>query len=229
MKNIRLAAFLVFTVCAFCLPVQAQTKWTYKGDNGAARPNREEITLVITQRPNGYEVNGEFTSYRFTSDRRHCTIRGSYFFVGRRLRGNCVFDDGSKLEVTGFKETGKDAKDAFQVAVGPSGELVAWRDGIKPKTNGSSTESSEESSYPDLAGTWICQTRCPAGGGQGGKPASISQNGRTLTFTNEGGGRSAGEFKGPESVAAKEWGISAAVEDGGKRLSWSNGTVWIKQ
>ena len=68
MKHLRLVAFVVFAICAFCLPAQAQKKWTYKGDNGTDGENRQAITIIITKRPNGYEVSGEFIGgdYQFT-------------------------------------------------------------------------------------------------------------------------------------------------------------------
>ena len=80
MKNFRLITFLVFAVCALCLPAEAQKKWTYKGDNGASGYNREEVTVVITQGPNGYEVSGEYSLY----GGRTCKLRGSYLPAGRQ-------------------------------------------------------------------------------------------------------------------------------------------------
>jgi hypothetical protein len=63
-----------------------------------------------------------------------------------------------------------------------------------------------------------------------GKEASISQNGNTLNFTNEGGGRSSGKFLETTRVQATDWGnLTANIEDDGKKLVWGNGTVWVKK
>lgn len=218
MKALRLVSFLIFAICAFCLSAEAQEKFTYKGDNGATNFDREEVTIVITQRPNGYEVSGNYTRGRSS-----CKLRGSYLPAGRRLRATCISDDNSEVNVTGSKQA---EKDAFQVSVGSGGEFVAWRNGVKP--SGGTDSSSSTSKNFNLAGTWICKQKCPAGGE--GKTASIEQNGRNLTFTNEGGGTSKGNFESSTSVVATQWGnLTAMITDGGKKLNWANGTIWVKQ
>ena len=146
MKNLQLTAFLLFTACAFCLPAQAQKKWTYKADNGMTgnpREVREEITIIITQGPNGYEVSGEYI--RGDSS---CKIRGSYLPAGQRLRarGKCPFTWGVDLEITGFKLSGKDA---FQLRTNVGGELVAKRVGVKPKPPSGPTTTDQSA-----CGTW---------------------------------------------------------------------------
>jgi hypothetical protein len=83
------------------------------------------------------------------------------------------------------------------------------------------------SPIPDLSGDWICMRYCPAGGE--GKRARITQNERQLQLVNEGGGVSAGQIADDlRSISANNWGVSAAVEDNGQSLRWSNGTVWLR-
>jgi hypothetical protein len=80
----------------------------------------------------------------------------------------------------------------------------------------------------NLTGTWICREICPAGGA--GRLASIAQNGRQLTFTNEGGQVSGGYFDGPATVIATQWNNTRAnVADGGREIRWANGTIWVRR
>src|ERR1041385_4976063 len=146
MKNLRLVAFVVFGICAFCLPAQAQKQWSYKADNKKTsgrigyggepdsniHQSREMITITITQRPNGYEVSGYLQLGEYT-----CDIEGSYFTAGKRLRGKCLQSQDEDVEITGVKLSGSDA---FQITVngghwGRNAVIVAYRNGIKPKTS----------------------------------------------------------------------------------------------
>lgn len=80
----------------------------------------------------------------------------------------------------------------------------------------------------NLSGTWVCKTKCPAGGE--GKTASISHSGEALTFTNEGGQSSAGRFTSATKVVAKGWGsLTGTIVNQGKELRWDNGTIWVRQ
>src|SRR5436190_20383042 len=150
MKNLRLVAFVLFAVCAFCLPAQAQKKWTYKGDDGKGG----EITIIITQRPTGYEVSGDYKP----SPSRVCKLRGSYLPAGQRLKATCEYDNGEKEEVTGSKQEKEDVL-PVEAGVGDrggiyGGTIVAKRVGAKPATIGSSTESSSSSTESSVVGTW---------------------------------------------------------------------------
>lgn len=78
-----------------------------------------------------------------------------------------------------------------------------------------------------LSGAYICLAHCPAGGA--GKEARIEQNGNVLTFINEGGNRSSGYFEA-QTVVASEWGnLRATIQNNGRELHWSNGTIWQRQ
>ena len=144
MKHWRLIAFLVFAICAFCVTAQAQKKWTYEGEDAASR-----ITITITQQRNGYVVTGE-AKPAFGSS---CSIRGSYFPAGQRLRATCRNLEGNDYQVTGFKLAGKDA---FQISLNFM-EIVATRVGAKPTKPGASISSTEPASNrgcDGFAGTW---------------------------------------------------------------------------
>jgi hypothetical protein len=83
--------------------------------------------------------------------------------------------------------------------------------------------------YPDLSGKWICEVNCPAGGA--GNEANIKQSGLSITFINEGGEVSKGRFLSRNAViAGPNWfEIRGTIEAGGQRISWSNGTVWVRK
>jgi hypothetical protein len=98
------------------------------------------LTIIITQRSNGYEVSGDFKT-----ESSQCQLRGSYFPAGQRLRAKCVYSNGAAVEVTGSKQP---KNDAFQLRMGVSGELVAKRVGVKPK------DESTNGQGLDLSGTW---------------------------------------------------------------------------
>jgi hypothetical protein len=172
MKKMRLATLLVFAVCAFCLPAHAQKKWTYKADNGAKGfPQRSEVTIVITQRPNGYEVSGEWKY----GEGQTCNIRGSYLPAGQRLRATCG-DYGGKIE--GFKIPGKDA---LQITL--PFYAVAKRVGVKPETTGSpaTTLVWEPAGNGDCAGK--DEERSD---GSSPKTQKVGSDGKTITLIKEG-------------------------------------------
>lgn len=78
------------------------------------------------------------------------------------------------------------------------------------------------SSYVNLSGNWTCIGR-PG-------PASIKQNGKKLTFTNEQGMTSQGYFRNARTVVATNWegGLRGAVSADGKKISWANSTTWVR-
>ncbi len=179
MKNLRLVTFLVFAVCAFCLPAVAQTsnsskpkQWTYKGDNGADElvyeKDKRYITIIITQRPNGYEVSGNFKSGSGWS----CSISGSYYpkTLGLRAKANCP---KVAFNVTGSKIPGQDA---LEIAIG-SLEIVAKRVGSKSTPPTGSNPTSVTKTGSDVSGVWafVC-----CGGRYNGK-LTLIQDGNVIS------------------------------------------------
>jgi hypothetical protein len=71
---------------------------------------------------------------------------------------------------------------------------------------------------PDLAGTWLFN----------GREARIDQNGSSLTFTNEFGSVTSGQFLSPTEVRANLWGITGRISEDENTITWSNGTVWTR-
>jgi hypothetical protein len=67
----------------------------------------------------------------------------------------------------------------------------------------------------DLNGRWY----------HDGKPTSISVSGFNVRITNEQGQSSDGHLTGKDLVMPM-LGIRGSVSDGGRRISWSNGTEW---
>ncbi len=163
MKSLRLVFFLVFILCAFCLPSSAQTgetgkpkQWTYEGrDSGGS------FIINITKRPNGYEVSGEYFDDRPGSEM--CTISGSYYPAGQRIRAKCIRKGQEEgFSISGSKDTGKDE---LKLNIGGN-EVVATRVGAKSTNTGGSTTK---------------QNLCPSGFGGTWK---TSFGAMTITFTN---------------------------------------------
>jgi hypothetical protein len=70
----------------------------------------------------------------------------------------------------------------------------------------------------DISGRWF----------HDGKPTNISVSGFNVTITNEHGQSSSGHLTGKDLVIAS-LGIRGVVSDGGRRISWSNGTSWTRE
>jgi hypothetical protein len=157
MKYLQRAAFLILTLCAFSLSLQAQKTFTYKAESGGKGNSIESITIVITQVKTGWEVSGVY------SGNTSCEIKGSYFPATGRLKARCIFKGTSRPvpdeTVDGIKVTGKDA---LQISVGKSmyfgGVVVAYRDGIKPKDD-TTGDGKPKSGACTLAGTWSQDTK----------------------------------------------------------------------
>jgi hypothetical protein len=70
----------------------------------------------------------------------------------------------------------------------------------------------------DISGHWL----------HDGKPTNISVSGFNVTITNEHGQSSSGHLTGNDLVMPS-LGIRGVVSDGGRRISWSNGTTWTRE
>jgi len=73
-------------------------------------------------------------------------------------------------------------------------------------------------------GAWCAQ-------GDRTKRCSISVNGPFLTFTNENGSTSSGNFggMGRNTVTADQWNfVQGTLSSDGSRINWSNGTYWTR-
>ena len=151
MKNLRLMAFLVFVVCTFSLLTMSQTikgskptQWVYKAKEEGTE---KEITIIITRRPNGYEVTGEYTQYYNGQGFKTCKFRGTYFPATGRLAARCSekASEGDEAVLETISGSRRTADDAFQVEVRGS-KFLAKREGAKSK-NTSTNETS-------VVGTW---------------------------------------------------------------------------
>jgi len=61
-----------------------------------------------------------------------------------------------------------------------------------------------------------------------GQPTRVEQSGDVLTFFNEHGNSSAGDFLSPTQVRATGWGNLTGTLSNGD-IAWANGTIWLKQ
>ncbi|MSU35011.1 MAG: hypothetical protein EXS36_07840 [Pedosphaera sp.] len=67
-------------------------------------------------------------------------------------------------------------------------------------------------------------------GGPIGKGCHIEQNGNNLKLVNENGNESRCVIKDKATVIATDWegGLTGTLKDEGKRISWNNGSWWLK-
>ena len=86
---------------------------------------------------------------------------------------------------------------------------------------GSSTHAGGSGFAAGLSGQWF----------HDGKPTSINvdPDGRNLTIINENGQRSSGYANSPYELEIPSSQIKGRVGDGGRRISWNNGTTWTRQ
>ena len=78
---------------------------------------------------------------------------------------------------------------------------------------------------PDLSGIWYDYS---APTGNAGLVCRITQQGDKLVFINFNNNQSGGSFVDNSNVIATGWegGLKARLEDGAKRIVWTNGSVW---
>jgi hypothetical protein len=102
-------------------------------------------------------------------------------------------------------------------SVGHGGRRISWNNGTtwtrEPHQGGSHFGPAPDQG---ISGRWY----------HDGKPTSVSVTGRAVTITNEAGQSSSGSLAGNE--IAIFGGPSGRISDGGRRISWSNGTTWSR-
>lgn len=110
------------------------------------------------------------------------------------------------------------------------GKLIAldWEGGLQATLEGSDIHWSNGTIWHrvtlrNLSGSYTCHVFCPAGG-EGGVATVTPQGEGNLLFVNEGGGKSGGNFKYPNTVVADEWGLRGVVA--GNEIRWSDKTIW---
>ena len=77
----------------------------------------------------------------------------------------------------------------------------------------------------NLAGAWRM-----GGPYNVGRPCQIIQENEALTFVNEHGNQSSGNFQSDTQVIATDWenGLIGTLTDDHNRINWKNGTWWIR-
>ena len=102
---------------------------------------------------------------------------------------------------------------------GPPGAVVAPSSPWPAAATGSSTHAGGAGFASGLGGQWY----------HDGKPTSIrvDPDGRNLTITDENGRRTSGVANSPYELDFR--GLKGSVSDGGRRISWNNGTTWTRQ
>jgi hypothetical protein len=145
--------------------------------------------------------DGRPTSIRVDPDGRNLTIVDEN---GRRTSG--VANSPYELQFGGLIGS-----------VGHGGRRISWNNGTtwtrEPNQGGSHFGPAPDQG---IGGRWY----------HDGKPTSVSVTGRAVTITNEAGQSSSGSLSGND--IAIFGGPSGRVTDGGRRISWSNGTTWTR-
>jgi hypothetical protein len=102
------------------------------------------------------------------------------------------------------------------------GRRIVWKNGSVWER---SLRNQPQPSKPDLSGTWYDYS---AVSGYAGVVSNITQQGEKLVFINSFNDRSDGYFIDNTTVIATKWqgGLKATLEDGGRRIVWTNGSVW---
>jgi Calx-beta domain len=151
-------------------------------------------------------------------------ISGSYTFNGK---GTSVAQNGGLLSFT--NENGNSSAGTFinnntQVQATNWGNLVGTlNNGNIVWANGSTwvkgvTPPPPTPTYPDISGSYTFN----------GKGTSVAQNGGLLSFTNENGGKSSGNFiNNNTQVQATNWGNLVGTLSNGN-IVWANGSTWVK-
>lgn len=125
----------------------------------------------------------------------------------------------------------KTAAAVSKAAVGViSDEVKEMQKGLKKQKDEYRTlidkrqKQNEEATLPNLAGAWESDYY---GSWQS---TTIAQTGNKLTFTNEKGDSSPGEFVSSTQVKATKWegGLTATIESP-NRIRWSNGCIWRRK
>lgn len=61
------------------------------------------------------------------------------------------------------------------------------------------------------------------------KPTHVNVNGyERVVFINEDGDKAVGHFVNPWKVNVPKWGVNGTIENGGRRIAWTNGTTWTR-
>lgn len=143
------------------------------------------------------------TSISVDADGRNLTIINEH---GRRGFGYAAAQDELVIPSLGIRGH-----------VGRKQQRISWSNGTEWTRE--PTRDKSGFSSPSLEGRWL----------HDGRPTSISMmpDGRNLTIVNELGQRSNGYITDREVVIPSS-GVKGHVSQGGRRISWSNGTEWIR-
>ena len=161
-------------------------------------PDGRKVTVIDE---NGFRTYGDIMSSR------EFVITSSF----ERLRGT-MSPDGKRIS---WSNGGTWTRDPHQRGF-DRGQAPGQGSSVSGWYNGGSDYGSAPSQRQDISGRWY----------HDGKPTSISVSGQTVTITNELGQSSSGSMSGNEIVISG--GIRGHVSHDGRRISWTNGTVWTR-
>lgn len=190
--------------------LKAEIEEAEKMQVGANSGRTYLISLLISERA-GYGVVA-VTREEFESTVSHLVASGALnpqraiAMTRKSVERSKHFDKAINRVVADLKRELKQAQDEYR-------RLIDLR-----------AKQNESLDYPNLAGAWESDYY---GSWQG---TTIAQSGMKLTFTNEKGDSSPGEFLSKTSIKATKWegGLTATIESP-NRIRWSNGSTWRRK
>lgn len=218
MKNTWMGVLLVCMLCSIGMPAAAQTakRWTYEGrtDDRLTRV----VTIIITEKPNGYEVSGDIKLVGSGLNDVLCQISGTYYPAKSLVKADCGRGAGYIL-VTASRL--KD-QDAFNVQLEKDNrvkEFVAERVANRPEK------------AADIAGTWNSSvnyryTLVAAGPGEyTWYLGPIEETGRIKVSGNE----LSATWSNPRTSGSANGRVTETDASGrATRIEWSNGAVFTR-
>jgi len=70
-----------------------------------------------------------------------------------------------------------------------------------------------------ISGTWY----------HNDKPTHVNVTGHDrVVFINEDGDKAVGHFVNPWKVNVPKWSVNGTIENGGRKIAWTNGTTWTR-
>jgi len=203
MKIRAIVYFLPMFLMATMAEAQLTGEWT--SDNGGCYKIRQIGSQIFWSLDDQPRVINVFTGY----------------IAGNIITGNWADLPGGNLQGSGTLALRVESNDRL-VKIDQTGNYlgaVLTRGSCKNQT------STQITSRPDLSGVWYDYSSVS---GYSGAISKITQSGDRLVFLNSFNNQSDGNFINNTTVIATGWegGLKAALEDGGRRIAWTNGSVW---
>lgn len=203
MKFFPLCQVLVFLLIMLQAKAQLTGEWSdEKGANYKIRQVNERVYWLKDNRP-----------------QQLCVFEGTK--TGDIITGSWADMPGGSQQGSGTL-TFRVENQNRMVVTNQTGKFVA---SVLTRGGPATASGARQAMRTDLTGTWYDYS--PASGLKG-SISNIKQTGEKLVFTNVFNNSSEGYFVDNENVVATGWegGLTAKLENNGKKIVWKNGSVW---